>query len=394
MEKFSMRRKVMKKNYNQYLIFISTTFFMFSVAGTRPLVPLFSSQLGASNMQIGIIVSLFSLLPLFLSIRLGKIVDKVGSKVPLIIAITLGGFSLIVPYIFYNLGGVHASQIISGLSQVLYVISMQAYIGSFSKSKIRDYYINIFSISVAFGSFIGPLIGGFLSDKIGYSTTLAILGLILFLSLPSIALFEKSRKREVKAPEEKKVQSFDLLLIPELRKAFLISAIVLLSKDIYIAFFPLLASSSGVSNSLIGIIISLNAGAGILIRVILPLLVKMYDRSFIISISIVVAGSIYLIYPLFSNVYMLGFLSFILGLSMGVGQPLAISSTISLLPEQRVGEGLGLRLSINKLTQFVTPVLLGAASSIVGMGGVFYISGFIIMTGSINYKKFMKIIRR
>ncbi|WP_102344770.1 MFS transporter [Bacillus sp. Marseille-P3661] len=377
----------MRKNYNSYLIFTSTSLFLFSIAGSRPLIPLFSSQLGANNVQIGLIVSLFSLLPLFLSIKLGKVVDRVGSKVPLAIGITLGGFSLGVPWFFHGLGGIYVSQILSGFSQVLYVISMQAYIGGFSKSKVRNHYINIFSVSVAFGSFIGPLISGFFSENVGYSMTLALLGFILLLSSPLSLLFKKKSLKGNLERKEEKNKSIDLLSIPGLRKAFLISAIVLLSKDIYIAFFPLLAESKGISTSVIGLIIAVNSLAGIFIRVILPLLVQRFNQSFIITISIIAVGFIYLLNPLFSNEYILGALSFILGLCMGVGQPLSISSSISLLPDRRVGEGLGLRLSINKFTQVIVPVFLGLASSVVGIGGVFYLSGLLIITSSIEPKR-------
>ncbi|MFC0557602.1 hypothetical protein ACFFH4_00860 [Halalkalibacter alkalisediminis] len=82
---------------------------------------------------------------------------------------------------------------------------------------------------------------------------------------------------------------------------------------------------------------------------------------------------------------MLGLLSFILGLSLGMGAPLSISRTITTLPKNRVGEGLGLRLSLNRLTQVVFPVLLVPLS--LDYQVCFDLSGFIIMSGVSNLKK-------
>ncbi|WP_312889084.1 MFS transporter [Desertibacillus haloalkaliphilus] len=114
---------------------------------------------------------------------------------------------------------------------------------------------------------------------------------------------------------------------------------------------------------------------------------KKYSRSIVITYSILSAGVIFILTPLLSNVFLLGIVSFILGLSLGIGQPLSISITINSLPKERVGEGLGLRLSINKLTQVLMPVLLGGVSAVGGMASVFYISGLLIMSASLNKKK-------
>ncbi len=54
---------------------------MISIAGSRPLIPLYASNLGASPTEIGLIVALFSSLPMFLSIKAGKVIDRIGADV-------------------------------------------------------------------------------------------------------------------------------------------------------------------------------------------------------------------------------------------------------------------------------------------------------------------------
>ncbi|MFJ8235543.1 hypothetical protein ACIQ34_07320 [Ureibacillus sp. NPDC094379] len=52
-----MKKKQRKINKN--FVFISTMLFMVSIAGSRPLTPLYAAELGASHGEIGVIVALF-----------------------------------------------------------------------------------------------------------------------------------------------------------------------------------------------------------------------------------------------------------------------------------------------------------------------------------------------
>lgn len=375
-----------RKRPDRYLIFICTGVFMISIAGSRPLIPLYASDLGASHTEIGVIVALFSFLPLFLSIKSGKVIDRTGIKTPMVVSILFGSASMIVLAVFNTILGVYVSQVFSGLAQLLFVLAIQAYAGQFLKRKLREYYITILSIGIAFGSFVGPLIGGFFSDIFSYTYAFFLLGAILFLLLPVSFLFKKEASLLGK-PEMKMGNSFSLVRMPDLRKAIVVSSVILLARETYTAFFPLLAADKGISNSTIGVIIALNAGAGILIHNVLPRLARRFKRNLIITVSIIISGLIYLLNPLTDNVMWLSVLSFILGFFTGIGQPLSIFTTIAALPKERMAEGLGLRLMFNKLTQIIGPLSLGIASSSLGMSGVFYLCGVLIMIGSINLQK-------
>ncbi|SFP31577.1 MFS transporter [Salibacterium halotolerans] len=361
-------------------ILISSALFMFSAAGTRPLVPLFSRHLGASPADIGIIVAVFSLLPLFLSLHAGKLVDKMGPRYPLLGSICFGGIALTIPWFITSLPGIYASQIMMGVSQMMFVVAVQAFAGMFEQEKAREFYVFIFSIGAALGSFAGPLCSGIMSQHLGYALTFALAGSPLFLSMWFVFWLH------MKAPQSLNMKQpgryMDFLKQPRLRKAFLISALVLLGKEMYIAYFPLLAEEHDLSNAFIGAVVSVNAGAGVLIRFLLPVIVQKWSRGFVICASVAAIGMLYVLHPFLEHAAAFLVVSFVLGLCLGIGQPLSISATISELPAERVGEGLGVRLSINKLTQVVMPVFAGAAANVIGIAGVFYIIGGIVLLGS------------
>ncbi|MFB5281213.1 MFS transporter [Peribacillus sp. Hz7] len=377
-----------RRKINKNLVFISTTLFMVSIAGSRPLLPLYADELGASHAEIGLIVALFSFFPLFLSIQSGRMIDRIGVKGPLIASIIFGILSMLILSIFHNLVGVYISQIFSGFAQLVFVLSMQAYSGQFPKSKLREYYISVFSIAVAAGSFFGPLFSGFLTDLIGYSTAFLTLSFVLAGPLLLSLFFSEKKAMSIQEKKNEK-NSFQLLRIPDLKRAVLVSSVGLLAKDTYIAFFPLFAAENGLSPSAIGGIIALNAGAGMFIRSFLPWVSKRVDRDVIITISIFVSGIMYMLNPLSNHILWLSILSIILGFCTGICQPLSIFATIIALPKERVAEGLGLRLTFNKLTQVVGPLSLGSLSPVFGIAGVFYACGAIILIGSLHPNKLL-----
>jgi predicted MFS family arabinose efflux permease len=378
----------MKIDHRILLLSLVSGIFMGGIMGTRPLVPLLSNHLGATHLEIGIIVSFFSLLPLLFIVPLGRWVDRIGTKTPLILSSLLGSMGLMIPYFLESLSGIYTSQLISGLSQTIYVVAAQSFVGAMSEKGTGEINVTRFSIGVAIGSFIGPLVGGLLSDHWGYPFAFGVLGAIA-LSSALLAFFFFHQESSVPPSDPKlipntsstKPRTLDLLKSTNIRRAIMISALVLLGKDMYLAYFPLLAASAGVSTTKIGLMVSINALAAILIRWFMPRLIESFTRNRVIIGSIFMSGLLFTLFPFFQNEWVLIGLSFTLGFGLGIGQPLSISTTLQFLPKDRVGEGLGLRLSINRLTQATGPALFGMLSQLFSLSSIFWLVGFIMMIG-------------
>lgn len=77
-----------------------------------------------------------------------------------------------------------------------------------------------------------------------------------------------------------------------------------------------------------------------------------------------------------------GMIAFILGMGLGIGQPLSISLTIEHALNGRVGEALGIRLTVNRLTQVTTPLILGVLANILGIIHIFMVSSTVIGIGT------------
>lgn len=377
-------KMIIKKEF--VILFLFSTGYMLSVAGTRPILPLFASYLETNNTIIGLLVAAFSFLPLFFSISFGKIIDKMGVYIPLLIAVILAILGLSWPFFQGSLIGLLFSQIITGTSQVIFMITMQIYAGHAGSEQKRGIYITAFSIGIAIGGFIGPSISGLISDYFGYHMAFLTLGLFLLLLVPLAPLIKSNKGKVFNKTNIPPNKTRDLFKIYELRQAILVSTLIILGKDIYLTFFPLLAEDKGLPISLIGIIVSINTGAGILIRFLLTYILSSSRKETILTITLIIMGIFYIVISFAHHLFLLFTVSFILGICVGLGQPITITKTLNCLPYERMGEGLGLRVSINRFSQVIHPIILGFSSAFIGLTGVFTISGIFFILATVGQK--------
>jgi MFS family permease len=172
------------------------------------------------------------------------------------------------------------------------------------------------------------------------------------------------------------------LKIPDLRKALASSALVLYSRDIFVAYFPLLALQYGLSASATGWIITVQGIAMMTIRIFLYRLTRTVGRNQVLLISILMAGLSFILVPLTEQTVVLVLISALMGAGLGCGQPLSMTTTYNASPRDRTGEVLGLRLATNRLSQTIAPLFFGLVGSWAGLVSVFYVSGAFLLGGA------------
>jgi MFS family permease len=118
--------------------------------------------------------------------------------------------------------------------------------------------------------------------------------------------------------------------------------------------------------------------ATFVVRIILPMFTSRFGSLTLIRASLVLAGILAIIFPLVTSVPILVALAFILGMGLGVTQPLAMSVLHESAPDGRSGEAVGLRTAVVNLTGTTTPIIYGALGGVFGMLPVFWSCGIAI----------------
>ncbi|WP_241236320.1 MFS transporter [Brevibacillus marinus] len=348
---------------------------------TRPIVTLYASELGAGTMEIGLLTSIYAFLPLLLAVRAGRFADHVGDRTPLLLGMVGCVAGMLVPSLFPARLSLYLSQIMVGISQVIVNISLQNALGNAANDANRDHYFGVFSMMVALAGCIGPIAGGYVSEHYSYSAVYLVGGLLC--AGPIILSWGIPAKRKPRTEADSSLSnSLQLLQMPLLRKALLSSALVLYSREIFVAYFPLYGQKLQLSDSLIGWIIALQGLAMVPIRFYLSRMVGAFGRDRVLLWSILLAGVSFLLVPFLDQVYLLMLLSALMGIGLGCGQPLSMTTIYNVSPRNRTGEVLGLRLATNRLSQLIAPLFFGMLGNWLGLVSVFYVSGAFLIGGA------------
>ncbi|MNC86178.1 Major Facilitator Superfamily protein [compost metagenome] len=162
---------------------------------------------------------------------------------------------------------------------------------------------------------------------------------------------------------------------------FLTSALVMTGLDLFQLYLPLHGHAIGLSASAIGVILGAFAAAGFVTRALLMMLVRRFGEERTLCYSMYLAAGTFFLIPMFENAVVLGVVCFVLGLGMGLGQPLTVILTYNYSPPGRYGEGLGVRIAVNNSMHVAVPAVFGAVGSLFGLAPVFWLSSAILALG-------------
>jgi MFS family permease len=99
------------------------------------------------------------------------------------------------------------------------------------------------------------------------------------------------------------------------------------------------------------------------------------------------AGVVYLAFPFVSSAVALAALSFVLGLALGAGQPMVLAQLHNIAPPGRIGEAVGLRMSLIQVMSVTVPLVFGALTSTLGLVPVFWSVGVCIGGGGLYARR-------
>lgn len=349
---------------------------------SRVLMSLYAIELGASAAAIGLLIALYGLGPLLLSLQAGRVSDRVGSYRPIVLGSAGLALGLAVPYLFPGLEVLYAAALIIGIALVFLNIALQHLVASLGDAEQRTRNVSLQSLAIALGAMIGPLLVGVSIDHQGYVPTFLYLALTVAASCVAWIACRRAIPHSLRTAKPGTDSGvFGLLAQPALRRAIIASGLVVAAIDLYMFYTPIYGHSIGLSATMIGVVLGAHAAATFVVRTTLPLMVRRWGEDPVMTASMLLAGATFLLFPFVEQVGLLLVLSFVLGLGLGVGQPLSVIMTYNRAPAGRAGEALGLRFSLVNLTHMVIPLAFGTIGSALGLVTVFLANSALMLGG-------------
>ncbi len=349
----------------------------------RPAVSYRALALGADERAVGVIAGVYALLPLFAAVPLGRRTDH-GRCAPLLpagVVLIAGGCAL--SGVAGSLWAMALWSGVIGMGHLCFVIGAQSLVARQSAPREQDRDFGHFTIGASLGQLVGPIAAGALiggRDLAGSSAlALAVAGAGASVAFTSLWRIEHPAAPRIAPDPRGRVPVGGILRARGVPAGILISLSVLSATDILTAYLPVVGEHRGIAPSVIGLLLSLRAGATIACRLVLTPLLRLLGRTVLLTVTCLSAALLCAGLAAPVPVWALGLLLALLGFCLGVGQPLSMTTVVQAAPDGARSTALALRLTGNRLGQVAAPAAAGLIAGVAGVAAPFVMLGGLLL---------------
>lgn len=365
-----------------HYIILLTVLSHIAFAGSRVTVSLYAIHLHASPFTIGLLMALYAFLPALLSIAVGRLIDRIGVRVPMVVGSLLMVLGTFAPVLLHGVNALYFASALIGTGFMVMSVGGYQVVGELSSAEQRPTHFSLLALGFSVSGFSGPMVAGFAIDHLGHMQSFLILAAFAFTPAIALGVNRVSLPRphgHVERPSESAI--IDLLRNRDLRRIYIAVALFSVAWDVYIFAVPVYGYRIGLSASQIGLIMGSFAAATFTIRLAMPFIVRHVKPWRLMMVSSLVAAMSYFLIPLAANALILMALLFLLGLGLGAPQPVVLSLLHESAPHGRGGEAVGVRILLINMSQTVMPLVFGALGAALGIMPVFWLTALCLTTG-------------
>jgi predicted MFS family arabinose efflux permease len=339
--------------------------------GSRVTVSLYALSLQASPLTVGALISLYSVLPMLLSVSAGRMIDRVGTKKPLLASAAMLACGVGLPALSPGMPALYLACTVIGLAFMVFHIAVQNAVAAISAPEDRAVNYSWLALGFSISGFLGPTTAGLAIDGVGHRATFAILA-VSGLAPALVIAVAKGTFPRAHAGSAPGGRLKDLVGNRELRRVFVVTGVLAMAWDLFVFVMPIYGTSIGLSASTIGAVLGAFAAATFAVRLALPWLARRLTEWQLITSTLFIACAAYVLFPMVRTVPTIASIAFLLGLGLGASQPSLISLIQHSTPEGRLGEALGVRTMVLNVSHTLLPLFFGGIGTALGMGPVFW----------------------
>jgi MFS family permease len=351
--------------------------------GIRIATSLAAIKAGGGALWVGLLTAMFNIIPAFVAIRMGRMVDRVPLRRPLVLGCVLMALGGAVAAIEPMLGVLAVCAATLGVGWMMLAAASQYAVGLLGGSANRVRAFSVMSMGFSVSSFLGPLIAGFMIDHVSYRAAFGVLAVLPVVA--AIAFASRWIKVPVGEPRAASAEdggARELFGIPVLRNTLVTACFITVGWDLYNFMVPVLGSELKLTATQIGSVLSLFAVAVLVVRFFMPVLTRKLGERGVMITAMVISGMTFIAFAFAHSYPLMLTLSFIIGLGLGASQPIILSMLHDAAPPGRIGEVNGMRMTMISTSQWTMPLVFGMLSASTGMLPLFLIVGGGILSGS------------
>ena len=361
------------------------------MAGMRLAAPLLALREGLSAAAVGVLLALFALTQVFLALPAGRYADRHGLKRPVGLAVGVAAAGAALALAFPVFPVLCLSALMTGGATGAATIALQRHVGraAHDATQLKQVF-SWLAIGPAVSNFLGPFCAGLLIDHAGgapgstegYRAAFALMAILPLLTWFWVRGTVELPPVIAAAAGGPPQRAWDLMNEPPFRRLLIVNWLLSSCWDVHTFVVPLLGHERGLSASVIGSILGAFAVAAAVIRVLMPLVAERLRERVVVAGAMVATAVLFSVYPLLGSALAMGVCSVLLGFALGSVQPMVMSLLHQITPSHRHGEALGLRLMAINASSVLMPMLFGSAGAVIGVGGLFWGVGAIVLGGA------------
>ncbi len=353
-----------------------------ALAAARVTTSLYALSLQASEFTVGTLVALFALFPMLLAVSIGRVIDRIGVRKPLMAGCASASAGVLLAALIPGIAVLYLAAILIGTGFTAIFIGAQHAVGTLSPPDQRAANFSRLSLGFSISAFTGPLVAGFAIDHLSHAA--AYLACALF-TLVAFALTAGGALRELPGQNDKPrvaaSSAFGLLFGSELRGVYLVGILLAAAWDLFTFVTPIRGTQLGYSASTIGMILATFSAATFSVRLAMPVIARRFHEWQVLTAALCLATLCYLLLPFMQQAWTMGATAAALGLALGTSQPNVLALLHSGAPPGRGAEAIGIRATIGNASAVSLPLAFGAAGATLGLFAVFWGLGLVIATG-------------
>jgi MFS family permease len=362
---------------------------------TGILMPLWAAIIVREPVLIGLVIAARQILPVLLSIHGGALMDRFGPRRIMLIFGAIGAITALCFPLFPFLSAIIALQMLSGLAESMGWIGSQTLVGHIMKGHAT--YTGRLSLALRLGGFLGPWLAGLAWHHYGPQAGFVFIG--AWIGMGWIAGWLVPVKSEDAPGSSTKFSigellprwsdyraAFRMIAIPSVGLVVAVTIMRQTGSGIQLSFYPIWLNQLGITAADIGFMVGASHIASASSSLTVGFFTRWIKQHWLLVITIGLSIVTIAVTPLLApiavdapgvgKIYVM-FLGILLlrGLSQGLNMPLMMSIGMQAVSAHEQGKVVALRITINRLTSAVVPLVMGAIAQWISLEASFYVIG-------------------
>ena len=350
-----------------------------SVAGTLgigmmvPVLPLYMRGVGLSFSDVGVVLGAAGVGAMLGAVPSGWVMARRDERVLLAFSLIVIAAATAVLGLTTAVAAMVALRIMFGAGGMGLRLAIQTYVAAGVEPGSRGRALSLIGGSFRLSLFVGPLLGGYLADTVGFKWTFLLCGAVTAVGLAGAV--ERGPMMPHAPLEPPPDDLLRMSMLTALRRHWRILAkagpaaglAVAVRQGRYVAV-PLIAAELGLSGSATGSLVAVGTGADLLLFPLSGYLMDRFGRLYAIvpSFTLVTAGLVILAYS--HTALMVAVSGAVMGIGNGIGSGTMLTMASDLAPSEARGQVLSGLAVLQDTGSLLGPIIVGVSADVAGVG--------------------------